>query len=111
MTTRATRTFIAQRASAVLLLPFVIWVVWSLAALAGAEPSRMRAWLAEPVTAVLFAAFIVISAFHMRIGLAEIIEDYVHSGAKGVFMTLNWLAAIAVGAAAIYAAYALAFSS
>lgn len=109
MTTRATRNFIAQRASAVLLLPFVVWVVWSLAALAGAESDEMRAWLAEPVTAGFFALFIVVSAFHMRIGLAEVIEDYIHSGAKGVLMTLNWLVAIAVGAAAIYSAYVLAF--
>ncbi|MEX0645058.1 MAG: succinate dehydrogenase, hydrophobic membrane anchor protein [Parvularculaceae bacterium] len=106
---RATGSFIAQRASAVLLLPFVIWFMWSLVAHAGANPADMRAWLAEPVTAGVFAIFIAISAFHMRIGLAEVIEDYIHSGAKGVLMTLNWLAAIAVGAAAIYSAYVLAF--
>ncbi len=109
MTARATRSFIAQRASAVLLLPLIVWFIWSLVAHAGADAAAMRAWLSEPVTAFILTLFIVISAFHMRIGLAEVIEDYIHSGAKGVLMTLNWLAAIAVGAAAIYSAYVLAF--
>ncbi|MGE0408295.1 MAG: succinate dehydrogenase, hydrophobic membrane anchor protein [Amphiplicatus sp.] len=109
MTRRSTRNFIAQRASAVLLLPLVVWFLWSLAAHAGAAPAEMRAYLSAPLNAALFAFFVVLAAFHMRIGLAEIIEDYVHSGAKGVLLTVNWLVALGVAAAALYSLYLLAF--
>lgn len=109
MTSKGTATFIAQRASAVILLPLTIWFVWGIAAHARASAAETLAWLSEPLTAILFALFIAASAFHMRIGLNEVIEDYVHSGAKGVLMTLNLLAALAVAGAGFYAAWRLAF--
>ncbi|HXI86845.1 MAG TPA: succinate dehydrogenase, hydrophobic membrane anchor protein [Parvularculaceae bacterium] len=109
MAAKGTSTFIAQRASAVLLLPLAIWFVWGVIAHGGADYATARAWLSERLTAGLFAAFIVLSAFHMRIGLNELIEDYVHAGLKGVFMTLNTLAALLVAGAGLWAAWRLAF--
>lgn len=109
MSSKGTSAFIAQRASAVLLIPLIVWFLWSVLAHAGADAEAVRAWLGEPVTAILFALLIAIAAFHMRIGLNEVIEDYIHSGARGVLMTLNTLAALAVAGAGIYAACLLAF--
>ncbi|MBI1365064.1 MAG: succinate dehydrogenase, hydrophobic membrane anchor protein [Alphaproteobacteria bacterium] len=109
MSAKGTPTFIAQRASAVLLLPLVAWLLWGLVAHAGADYEAARAWLSDRLNAGLLAALIAISAFHMRIGLNEVIEDYIHAGAKGVLMTLNTLAALAVAGAGIWAAWRLAF--
>lgn len=112
MSAKGTSTFIMQRATSVLLLPLTLWLVWSLVRLAasGAGYEEMRAWASSPLNAVAMAAFIVISAAHMRIGLAEVIEDYIHSGMKGLLMTLNWLAALGVAGGGLYAAYLLAFA-
>jgi succinate dehydrogenase / fumarate reductase membrane anchor subunit len=106
----ATRIFIAQRATAVLLLPLVAWLLWSLVAHAGADYAAARAWASEPLNAGLTAALILVAAAHMRIGLAEVIEDYIHTGLKGVFMTLNWLVALAVAGAGLFAAFQLVFA-
>lgn len=110
MSHKGTSTFITQRASAVILLPLAVWFLWSIVSLAGADYAATRAWAGEPVNAVLVAGFIIVAAFHMRIGLGEVIEDYIHSGLKGVFDTLNLLAALAVAAGAAWAAYTLAFA-
>lgn len=109
MSAKGTTGFIAMRATSVLLLPFVVWFVWAIAAHAGDSYEEMRAWVSEPTTAVLFAIFIVISALHMRLGLNEVIEDYIHSNFKGVLMTLNLLAALAVAGLGVYGAYLHAF--
>ena len=110
MSAKGTSNFIAQRATAVILLPLVIWFLWSVIAHASADYGEMRAWLAEIPTTLAFAALIVIGALHMRIGLGEVIEDYIHAGLKGVFMTLNWLAALAVAGGGVFAAYKLVFA-
>ena len=109
MSAKGTSAFIALRASSVLLLPFVVWFLWGLVAHAGASYAELRAWLSEPVTAVLFAAFVALSAFHMRLGLNEVIEDYVHSNMKGILTTLNALVCLLVAGGAAYAAWLLAF--
>lgn len=109
MSHKGTSTFIAMRASSVILLPLVIWFVWGVLAHAGASADEARAWLAEPVTAVLFALFIATCAFHMRIGLNEVIDDYIYSGIKSALRTLNTLVALCVAALGFYGAYLLAF--
>ena len=110
MTSKGTSTFIAQRASAVLLLPLIGWFLWAVIAHAGASYAEMRAFASQPLNAGLFAALIVIGAAHMRIGLAEVIEDYIYSGLKGLLLTLNWLVAICVAGAGVFAALTLVFA-
>lgn len=110
MSDKGTRKFIIQRASAVLLLPLTVWFLWALASQAGADYAAMRAFASQPLNAGLLAAVIVVAAAHMRVGLAEIIEDYIHSGLKGVLMTLNWLVAIIVAGAGVFAAATLVFA-
>ncbi|HBK91300.1 MAG TPA: succinate dehydrogenase, hydrophobic membrane anchor protein, partial [Parvularcula sp.] len=81
MTHKGTATFIAQRTSAVILLPLAVWFLAGAVAHAGATYNEMRTWLATPLNAVLMGAFLLAGAFHMRIGLDEIIDDYIGAGA------------------------------
>jgi succinate dehydrogenase / fumarate reductase membrane anchor subunit len=111
MSAKGTATFIAQRATAVLLLPLVVWFLWRAAGHAGASYEEVRAWLAQPLDAGLFALFIIIAAWHMRIGLGEVIADYTTGGARLALGVLNWLIAAAVALAAAYGAYVLAFAN
>jgi succinate dehydrogenase / fumarate reductase membrane anchor subunit len=109
-THKGTATFIAQRASAVALIPLVIWFLVGAVGLAGADYAAARAFAAEPVNAIALAAFIALSAYHMRIGVAEVIADYIHGGLKSVLSGVNWAFAIAVAIAGIWSAWALAFA-
>lgn len=106
---RGTADFIALRSSAVLLLPLVGWLLYQGVLLAGADYETARAWAGKPLNAVATALFIVIGAFHMRIGAGEIVTDYLHAGTAGVVRVLNWLVCLFAVGAAVYAAVALAF--
>lgn len=113
MSSKGTSTFVIQRASAALLLPFTVWFFWSFIKLgsSGAGYEQLRAWAATPANAVIFAIFILLNVVHMRIGVAEISEDYIHHhGARGIVQTLNWLVALGVAAGVLFAAYLLAFA-
>lgn len=106
---RGTADFIALRASSVLLLPFVAWLLYQAVALAGADYETVRSWASQKVNALALAFFIVVSAFHMRIGAGEIITDYLRAGSAELVRVLNWLVCLCTVGAAVYAAAALAF--
>jgi succinate dehydrogenase / fumarate reductase membrane anchor subunit len=59
-------------------IPLVIFLILSIVSHIGASYADVKAYLAQPVVAVLMLALIISSAIHMRIGLKEIIDDYVH---------------------------------
>jgi len=108
MTHKGTATFIAQRASAVILLPLTLWFLAGAIAHAGASYEEVRAWLAAPINAALMGLFILTGAFHMRIGVNEIIDDYISAGARGLWKLLNAFTASAVAGVALYSLVKLA---
>ncbi len=75
---RGTETFWRQRVTALANIPLVIFLVLSIVGHIGADYGQVKAYIANPIVAVLMLALIVSAAIHMRIGLREIIEDYVH---------------------------------
>ena len=109
MSSKGTSTFVMQRASAILLLPLALWFLISLVGQVGASHADMKAWLGAPVNALLMALFIVIGTFHMRIGVAEVIEDYIHGGLRSVLMIANWVFAVFVALFAGWSVLTLAF--
>lgn len=74
----ATRGFLIQRLSGALNILFLGFLVWLVVSLAGADRAQMVATIANPFVAIVLALLIVSVAVHMRIGMREIIEDYVH---------------------------------
>lgn len=107
MTHKGTTTFIAQRASAALLLPLVIWFLWSAVAHAGGSFAEMRGWIAAPLNAGFMGLLILIGTLHMRIGMNEIIDDYIDSGTRGVFKLLNLLISLGAAALGLWSLYVL----
>ncbi|MCJ7599811.1 MAG: succinate dehydrogenase, hydrophobic membrane anchor protein [Methyloceanibacter sp.] len=75
---RGTETFWRQRLTAIANIPLTIFVVLSIVTHIGAGYDATRAYFARPLVAILMLAFVISAAIHMRIGLGEIIEDYVH---------------------------------
>lgn len=100
--------FIIQRATSVLLIPLGLWLAWSLVSLAGAPYDTVRAFMASTPNALLLAAFVGVSALHMRGGMADVILDYFDGTGRQVLRLLNTILAIAVTAAAWWGLYRLA---
>jgi succinate dehydrogenase / fumarate reductase membrane anchor subunit len=68
--------WVAQRITAVALLPLVAWFAWSAVGLDGYADAR--AFLAQPLNAVLTAALVICLFQHAHLGVQVVIEDYVH---------------------------------
>lgn len=109
MSSRGTGKFIAQRGTAVIMLPLLVWFVIGLVAHAGADRAAMQAWLTQPVNGILMAGLVILGAMHMRIGMNEIIEDYIHGGLSAPLQILNWVAALGIAAIAGFSALSLVF--
>jgi succinate dehydrogenase / fumarate reductase membrane anchor subunit len=94
--------FWKQRLTAVANLILVPWVIVIIARLAGADYATVRAALHEPLVALPMLLLMVSALVHMRLGMAVIIEDYVHGEAtKIVLLMLNTFFCLALGAAAV----------
>lgn len=65
-----------QRVSSIALLPLTIWLIFSLAGLAGASHAEAVLWISRPVNAVLLLLFLAIGFQHTASGAQVIIEDY-----------------------------------
>jgi succinate dehydrogenase / fumarate reductase membrane anchor subunit len=74
----ATRHFMVQRLTGALNVFFMLFFIWLVVRLAGADRAHMVAVIANPIVAILTALLLVSITVHMRIGMLEVIEDYVH---------------------------------
>jgi succinate dehydrogenase / fumarate reductase membrane anchor subunit len=101
---RGTKTFWRQRMTAVANIPLTIFLTLSIVSHIGSSYGEVKAHLAQPVVAVVMLALVLSAAIHLRIGLKEIIEDYVHGeGAKVIAILLATFFAYGVALAALLA--------
>ena len=99
-----TTHFWHQRLTAIALVPLVIWFIISMLCLTSANYDEARAFLEQPLNAILFAALIGAGLFHMKLGLQVVVEDYVHgTAAKYALLILNTLVSALLGLAGLYA--------
>ncbi len=77
----------AQRASALLLIFLLGWVIYSLVAAAGEGGyAASAAFIAQPVNAALLCVLLVAVLYHGMLGLQVVIEDYVHNRAVEILL-------------------------
>lgn len=101
---RGTDTFWRQRVTALANIPLTIFLILAIVSHIGSSYDEVRAYLAHPIVALVMLALIVSAAIHLRIGLKEIIEDYVHGeGLKVAAIVLATFFAYGVGLAAVLA--------
>jgi succinate dehydrogenase / fumarate reductase membrane anchor subunit len=74
----------AQRASALLLILLVAWLIYASISLAGADFDAARAFVGTPLNAAFLIVLIVAVLYHAMLGLQVVIEDYVHSPAMEI---------------------------
>ena len=95
-----TRLFMTQRITGALNVLFTIFFVWFVVRLAGADRASLIGSLRNPFVAIVLCLLIINVCIHMRIGMHEVIEDYVDGGPAN--HTLNWLnAAFAIAVAVL----------
>ena len=108
----ATRHWWMQRLTAFALVPLTIWFVVSLVALAGADYPTMIAWISNPFVTILLLAMLIALFYHLRLGLQEIIEDYVHStAAKTALSAALTFGCVLLATAAIVSVLKIAIGS
>ena len=100
-----------QRVTAVALLPLTVWFAVSLLQLELQSYEQVRGWLGQPWVAVLTILLVLTLAWHSKLGVQVVIEDYVHGkGAKTTMLLLSTFVHVAAAVAAVFAVLLLALS-
>jgi len=99
-----------QRVTSVALIPLTIGVIAIIFSLLGRNHAAVIQILASPLVGIIMLLFIGTSAYHMKLGMQVIIEDYVHDEVPKLLLLIgNVFFAIAVGLAAVYAVLKISF--
>jgi succinate dehydrogenase / fumarate reductase membrane anchor subunit len=100
-----------QRVTAVALLPLTAWFGISLLSHSLQSYDAMRGWIGQPWVAVLSLVLVLTLAWHSKLGIEVIVEDYVHGkGAKTVLLLLSTFVHVLAAAAGGFAILLLALS-
>ncbi len=76
-THEGTEHFIQQRITALALIPLVLWFCFSLAMLPDMGYVSLTNWVQAPINSILLIITIIVSFYHLQLGLQVIIEDYI----------------------------------
>jgi succinate dehydrogenase / fumarate reductase, membrane anchor subunit len=104
-----TTDFWRQRITAVAMLLLILPVIVVVMMMLGSNQAAAAQMLGSPLVAIILLLFIIASAWHMKIGMQVVIEDYVHSEqVKLAAIMANNFFSFAVALASIYAILKLA---
>jgi succinate dehydrogenase / fumarate reductase membrane anchor subunit len=99
-----TSDFWRQRVTAVAMVLLILPVIVVVMMLLGRNQAGAAQILGSPLVAIILLLFIIASAWHMKIGMQVVIEDYVQNEkAKLAAIMANNFFSIAVALASIYA--------
>ncbi|MGB8609760.1 succinate dehydrogenase, hydrophobic membrane anchor protein [Bradyrhizobium sp.] len=99
-----TSDFWLQRVTAIAILLLIVPVIVVVMMLLGRNQAGAAQILGSPLIALIMLLFIIASAWHMKIGMQVVIEDYVHNEKlKLASIMANNFFSVAVALASIYA--------
>jgi succinate dehydrogenase / fumarate reductase membrane anchor subunit len=103
-TKASTQSFKLQRLTAALNIAFLAFLIWLVVTLARADYATMITTVRNPLVWIPLILLLINVPVHMRIGMREIIEDYVHDPRLNRFsLMLNTFFAIVIGLLGILA--------
>jgi succinate dehydrogenase / fumarate reductase membrane anchor subunit len=101
-----------QRVTAAGNLLLGIWFILSLVFLPDLSRATVTAWLASPLNAIPMLLLALSTAWHMRLGVQVMVEDYVGApGSRRLLLLLLDLYAVAIAATSLFAILKIAFTS
>ena len=99
-----TTDFWRQRITAVAMVLLIVPVIIVVMMMLGSNQAAAKQILSSPLVAIILLLFIIASAWHMKIGMQVVIEDYVHNEQlKLAAIMANNFFSFAVALASIYA--------
>lgn len=102
----------AERLTSLVLIPLTLWGLWSGWTLSGAGFDRALEWFAAPVNAILLALTLLISLWHMNMGLKVIVDDYIHKpSSRTALLAFIGLTCLVLAAASVFFIVRLALGS
>ncbi|HPA38344.1 MAG TPA: succinate dehydrogenase, hydrophobic membrane anchor protein [Phenylobacterium sp.] len=95
--------WVAERVSAIALVPLVLWAVFGVIRLAAGDYGVAVDWVGQPLNAVLLVLLVAVAFWHMATGVRVIIEDYIHKMlTKTALLLANMFIAVLAGGLAIF---------
>jgi succinate dehydrogenase / fumarate reductase membrane anchor subunit len=93
----------------VALIPLTAWFAVSLLGHSLQSYEVMRGWLGQPYVAVLTILLVLTVAWHSKLGVEVVVEDYISGkGAKTTLLLLSAFVHVAAAVAAVFAVLLLA---
>lgn len=93
-----------QRLTALALVPLSAWLTVSLLALPSFDHATVAAWMGQSSTALLLILLVLVAAWHSRLGLQVVVEDYVpRVGARTVTLVVINFVHVLLAAAGVLA--------
>ena len=74
---KASRKWIFQRVSAIIVAPLIFWFLISLITLSTADYDSVVIFFSKPLFSFLAIILLIVGFVHAKIGLSEIFEDYI----------------------------------
>lgn len=107
-----TRQFVVQRLTAGLNIAFFLFFAWFVVRLAGADRATMLDVVRNPFVAIVLCLLIINVCIHMRIGMLEVIEDYLDEDhTNRLARTANTVFAVAVAVLTVLSVAKIVFWS
>ena len=80
--------FWRERLTSAALIPLSLWFAYAVLGLVGTNEVVIVSFLAHPWNAILMGLFVVISFYHLNLGMQQIYDDYVHTPGMKLFLRL-----------------------
>jgi len=77
MKNHALNKWIIQRVSAVVLMPLLLFFLYSLVDLVNKDYTGALDFFDNYLSIIIFTLFLIFAGLHLKLGLSEIIEDYI----------------------------------
>jgi|TARA_A100001391_G_scaffold176127_1_gene139138 succinate dehydrogenase / fumarate reductase membrane anchor subunit len=107
---KGTGAFILQRVTGAINIVLVGFLIWLVVSLSGADRAQMAATFSNPLFAILAIVLFAVAFIHMRNGMNEVIEDYIHEPRNhSLAKAANTIFTVVIGIVALVSVLVLAF--
>lgn len=106
-----TSHFWHQRLTSLLMVPLVLWIGFSLAAMP-VDHATLTSWIQQTWVTVSLVLLIIVTFYHAQLGLQVIIEDYVSSHSRRmIILLLSNLSCLLLGIIGVVSVLKISFGA